>query len=453
VNPPRPDPEPCFDPGELSPAAGLALRLRRLAGDRALRRFAGELREERCKVEDPAPWVAAALGLADSREAAPKAFRRAERTLRRLRKLPSAERESAIRSGLGGAANPALPVLLVEEAQRQLGADPRAALAWLDLGDASVHELRADRFPECALAPHRSRLAAHRANALRVLGELPAAGRIFRALAADPGRGAVAHLGDLAELASLEASLRIGQRRWGAAEELLGKAARAYAAGGDGVGVAKVLLKRGTVAEYSGASAAALGLYRKATEQLDPEAEPVLFLYSLHNQANALVDAGHAAEAQRILRTYECHFELHCDGVNRLRRQWTEGRIARAEARFDEAAIAFDEVCTGFLALQRPYDAALVLLDAAELRRARGRWSEVKSLAGRLEAVFAVRGVHAEARKALILFQEAARGEALTAEFIAGLRQYLLIGRNDPRFRFDAARPAGRRGGCRELRG
>jgi hypothetical protein len=47
----------------------------------------------------------------------------------------------------------------------------------------------------------------------------------------------------------------------------------------------------------------------------------------------------------------------------------------------------------------------------------------------------------------LILFQEAARGEDLTAEFLARLRHYLLVGRNDPRYRFDPARPAGRRRG------
>jgi len=123
--------------------------------------------------------------------------------------------------------------------------------------------------------------------------------------------------------------------------------------------------------------------------------------------------------------------------VNRERRRWTAARIARAEGRFVEAVAGFDQTCNGFLSLQRPYDAALVLVDASELHLARGHWREVKKLAGRLEAIFAVRGVHLEARKALILFQQAVREERLTAEFLARLRRYILIGRRDPRFPFD----------------
>jgi hypothetical protein len=106
---------------------------------------------------------------------------------------------------------------------------------------------------------------------------------------------------------------------------------------------------------------------------------------------------------------------------------------------FAEAAAVFNEVGNGLLSLGRPYDVSLLLLDTAELHLVRGEWREVKRLAGRLEAVFEARGVHLEARKALILFQQAARAERLTTDFIAGLRRYLLIGRNDPRFRFDPA--------------
>jgi tetratricopeptide (TPR) repeat protein len=372
VDPPRPDPKAACYPEGFPAAAELALRLRRLAGERALRRFAGEVRTERCKKEDPAPWVAAALGLADPRKAAPKAVRRAERLVRRLQKLPAAERESAIRSGLGGATNPALPVLLIEEARRRLGTDPRGALAWIDLGGGAVHDLRADGFPECALAPHRFRLAAHRANTLRVLGELPAADRIFRVLAADPGRGALAHFGDRAELWSLEASLRIDQRRWGAAERALAQAESAYAAQGDGVGVAKVLLQRGTVAEYSGESERALEQFTWAAQLLNAESEPSLLLASRKNQAIALVSLGRAAEAGAILVAHRGLLEEHGDAPLRQRWRWTEARIAGLEGRFDQAAAAFAEVCTGFLGLQRPYDAALVLVDAAELHLARG---------------------------------------------------------------------------------
>ena len=104
-------------------------------------------------------------------------------------------------------------MLLIEEARNQLAADPREALAWLDLAAEVVKDLGVSGFPVRALVPFHFRIAAHRANTLRVLGELPAADRIFRDLAADPWRGELAHLGDLAELRSLEAALRIDPRR------------------------------------------------------------------------------------------------------------------------------------------------------------------------------------------------------------------------------------------------
>jgi hypothetical protein len=445
VEPARPDPQADLDPGELSPAAGLGVQLRRLAGDPAFRRFGQELRAKRCEVLDPRPWIAAALGLADPREVAARAFRRAERRLARLRKLPPEARLAAIRYAAPAAGNPALPLLLLEESRRRLGGDPREALAWLDLGEEAVEHLAGAGFPERALVPHSLRLAAHRGNALRILGELPAAERIFQGLAAHPRRGELGHFGDLGELLSLEASLRIDQRRWEAAEELLAQAESAYAARGEGVGVAKVLLQRGTLAEYAGEPAVALTLYRRAGALLDSKVEPMLLLATKQNQASALVDLHQPDQARAVLASARCLLESDGEPALRQRWAWTEARIARLEGRFDEAAASFDKTCTGFLALQRPYGAALVLLDAAELQLARGHWQEVQSLAGRLEAVFAVRGVHAEARKALVLFQEAARGEALTAEFLARLRHYLLVGRNDPRFRFDAARPAAMR--------
>ena len=45
----------------------------------------------------------------------------------------------------------------------------------------------------------------------------------------------------------------------------------------------------------------------------------------------------------------------------------------------------------------------------------------------------------------LILFQQAAKAETLTAEFLARLRRYLLLAKNDPNYRFEpaAAAPAG----------
>jgi hypothetical protein len=226
-------------------AARLAIVLRRPAAAPAVRRFAGELAAARPAPDDPAPWVAASFGLADPRRCAPMAFRRAEKALAHLRALTPTSRREAVRRARRQTRTPALAELLVEEARRQLGADPRRALVWLDLAEEATRRLSA-RFPAIVGRRLRWRLSAHRANALRVMGELTAAARIFDDLAARPPAHRPPGLEDRAELLSLEASLRIDLREWEEAERLLAEAGGIYEATGDGVGAAKVLLQRGT---------------------------------------------------------------------------------------------------------------------------------------------------------------------------------------------------------------
>jgi tetratricopeptide (TPR) repeat protein len=348
-------------------------------------------------------------------------------------------RPTALRRAPRQVRNPALPEALLEEARRHLAAEPREAMGWIELAEESSRRLIASGFPRALLGRVVTRLCAHRANVLRVMGDLPAADRIFRDLATTPRPPGPRRLQDRAELLSLEASLRIDLRQWADAEALLTDAGRTYEASGETAGTAKVLLKRGAVADYSGQTALALELFRRVADLLDLDAEPVLCLLGRKNEANALVDLGRPVEARAVLAAHRDLLERHGDAPTRLRWRWTEARIDRAEGRFAEAAAVFNEVGNGLLSLGRPYDVSLLLLDTAELHLARGEWREVKRLAGRLEAVFEARGVHLEARKALILFQQAARAERLTTDFIAGLRRYLLIGRNDPRFRFDPA--------------
>ena len=51
--------------------------------------------------------------------------------------------------------------------------------------------------------------------------------------------------------------------------------------------------------------------------------------------------------------------------------------------------------------------------------------------------VFHGLGIHAEARRALQIFREAAEGERLSAELAGALIAYLLRARHDPKLRFE----------------
>ena len=433
-------------PGAIAPTAGDALAARppgRLtlavvppaAGPAVPPDYTAALARVADRSADVEDWVAA--------DAA-----RARRGLRRLLDLSTAEeRADAIRLSHTGMRSPALVEGLLDEAKSVRGAAPALALELTEaalLVAARVEPLARERSSRFRLV---TRAEAHRANALRLLGELHAADSIWRVLAVRRARAPIDLPDEEAELLSLEASLRIDLRQFAQAETLLAGAEGIHRRLGDPVGQAKVLLKRGSAAEYAGDGERAIGFHQRAGSLLDPEVHPALVWASQHNLADTLVTLGRTAEAAAALAAHESIYE-RCDDLSvRLRRQWVEARIARAEERFDAAERGFAAVRNGWLSLQRPYDAALSTLDAAELHLARGNWQEVRRQAELLAPIFESRGVHREALAALLLFQQAARKERLTAAFLARLRRYLRLARNDPSFRFEAAPPRGRRRG------
>ena len=70
------------------------------------------------------------------------------------------------------------------------------------------------------------------------------------------------------------------------------------------------------------------------------------------------------------------------------------------------------------------YDASLVTLDLTEVYVGQGRTAEVKRLAQATVGVFAGQAVHAEAARALAIFQKAAAAERVTLDLIARLHAY-----------------------------
>ena len=125
------------------------------------------------------------------------------------------------------------------------------------------------------------------------------------------------------------------------------------------------------------------------------------------------------------------------DPDHRLRKSWLLGRIARGWEHWAEAEDLLAETRSACLVQGLGYDTSLVNLDLAELYLTTRRTAEVKTLARQMVALFASQGVHREALAALLLFQQAAGAETLTADFVARLRRYLVLARNDPSFRFE----------------
>ncbi|MEA2601731.1 MAG: hypothetical protein QOF89_2723 [Acidobacteriota bacterium] len=92
----------------------------------------------------------------------------------------------------------------------------------------------------------------------------------------------------------------------------------------------------------------------------------------------------------------------------------------------------FLETRDGFVRQGIGYDAAMVSLDLARVYLKEGRTADVQRLAGEMVAIFEAQEVHREATAALLLFQDAARREEVTAGLVRELALYLEAVRADP---------------------
>ena len=138
-----------------------------------------------------------------------------------------------------------------------------------------------------------------------------------------------------------------------------------------------------------------------AAERADAERDPLLKLYSLHNLALYLEEAGEVRVALAILDRAEVLYEQAAGPLLKLRKRWVEGRLlARLEC-LPEAISILDSVRLRFTELGMAFDAALAALDLAVFYAQLGKMREVEQLATEMYPVFVSRDIPREATAAL----------------------------------------------------
>jgi tetratricopeptide (TPR) repeat protein len=294
----------------------------------------------------------------------------------------------------------------------------------------------ADDRPEWSIALE-VRAIAYAANSLRVAGELRAADATLRRararLARFPLNDSTLH----AEVASLEASLRLDQRRFADADSLLDRAAFLYREAGDLLGVAKVRVQQGAVLRQRGNVEQAIDTLREAVRLSAVASKDTsgdrLRRDAVANLALALCDRDDYETARMVLVAHRELFDRAAGDWTLLRRRWLEGRVAAGLGEERRAEEKLSAVRQGFLDRGEGLNAALVSLDLAALYAAAGRAAEVRRLASEMGAVFAARDVGREAVAALAMFQQAVAAERVDREVIRALRRQL------QRSRFEAS--------------
>ena len=400
--------------------------LRRSAGEVAGRIEAlGEVAAagaRRGEVDYTAVIAAAAAKTVEVAERLGKERAGARAELRRLLRLQPAGRRRVLERATARFRSPALVELLIEAARMALAGAPARAVELLTLAEEVTRRVSPDVYGPAFCSALAVRAQAQLANAVRVTGDLTAAEaqwrRIHARIAAEP-------LGDVdaeAEVASLEASLRLDQGRFDLAERLLGRARRRFRATRDRQGLAKTLIKLGIAKRVQGEPEAAMPLLREAGGLVSPADSPRLSFAVVGNLALCLCDLRQFTAAATLVDANRPLCEHVLDQEASLLWSRLEGRISRGLGEFEIAERLFLAARDGYLERRQPFSAALVSLDLIELYLEEARTAEAKCLAAAISEIFAAQEVHAELAQALTLFQQAAAAERLTLQLFALLR-------------------------------
>ena len=109
----------------------------------------------------------------------------------------------------------------------------------------------------------------------------------------------------------------------------------------------------------------------------------------------------------------------------RMRLRWLEGVVHRQLGRFEEAETALIEAREAFIDTGKTIDAAIAVLDLAELYARQGRLKELEGLAASMTPLFARLENQQEALVALERVRQAAEERSVTRNLLGEARQAL----------------------------
>jgi len=336
--------------------------------------------------------------------------------------------------------------LLCRESARLTAADPERAVESAELAVLVSDLLREDALDRSRrLYQLRGYAWAHDGNARRVLGDLRNADESFSIADAWWEAGEL-RVGDVFRyqpvLLDLKASLRIAQRRFPEAFEMLD---RLIAIHGD-VGrpeyhdrhlAGRALIKKALALAEMGEPEQAIDLLQSAEGMVDTGRDPRLLLCLRHNLLWNLSSVEAYEEAKAMLPEVAALCRELGNPLDLVRLGWAEGRIAAGLGHTQEAIQLFQELRQDFATRGIAYDAALVTLELTALHAREGSLAAVKELSLEMAGIFQSQDVPREALAALLFFQKAAERERATAKLAREIAAFLEKLRTDPGLRFE----------------
>lgn len=345
-------------------------------------------------------------------------LRQARRELTELLRAAPDARPARVRRASARFRSPLLVDLLIEEARKVMRDEPEEALQLACLAREVAERVMVEPWS----SESRARAAAHQGNASRICGDFGSAEVSFSEARRLLKKGMVAEPLIHAEVARLEGSLRMDQRRFQEAEVLLSQAVLLYRLTRETRNLVITLMNLAQLHDLRDETPAAIAINLEALRALDAEQEPQLYNWARHNLATYLCDSKDFAQARQVLSQVPREKEGRTTCARRL---WLEGRIAKGLEEMEQAESLFKGAIDAFRRLRMPLFVALCMLDLAELYLEEGRARDLMNLAGDLDPLFSMPELHAEASQALLLFQNAALQQLLSVQLLREVRSRL----------------------------
>lgn len=326
--------------------------------------------------------------------------------------------------------------LLINESHQAAFEDPEVAETLAQLAISLGNRLQPRVYGIAFLSDVKALAWAYLGNAQRVRSDLRSAEQALQTaeelLAAGTGDALIR-----AQVLNLQASLLRDQRRFEESQQLLEEVIQIYRHAGDVQLEGRTLIQKADAYREVGMPSGAIPLLHRALRLIAADTDTRLVLCAHHNLVYCLLESGRRDEAEAHFRELAPLYGQFTDFSTHQRRSWLEGKLAAAAGQYEEAERAFQEVRRGYVEREIGYDAALVSLDLAALYAAHGRGEEVRRLAEEMLPIFRSRDIHREALAALLVFQQAARAEAVSLGMVEQVAAYLRRARRDPSLRFE----------------
>ena len=303
--------------------------------------------------------------------------------------------------------------------------DPERMVLTAEFAVKLAEHLECGSEEQPALSDLRARAWAELGNAHRIADDLATAESDLAQALKRAGEGT----GDplvLARLMHLTASLFTDQRRFQEACHLLDAAYTVYEREGDTHSAALTLIGKGLSAGYAFDVEEAIQYLVQGLSLLEGGREPKLVQVAVHNLIWCLVESGRPELAESLFQESRSLFGHPMDGLDAVKTEWLEGRIAAGLQDSERAEQQFVWARARFVEAALPYEVALVSLDMAVLWLRAGRTADIADLLDQTIGIFQTRGICREATSMLLILREAFRRDQATEALVRKVATELL---------------------------